>query len=504
MKSVLSRLIAPVALSATLALSAGAALAETVNITFLLTNDVYKMSGGKERGGFARLASVVKAERAKGGNLIYAHAGDAISPSLLSGFDQGEHIIALLNMAPPDIFTPGNHEFDFGPEVFAKRMAEAKFPILAANLRDASGNKLPGIEDTKMVEFDGVKVGIVGLAADDSPVKSSPGDLKFSDTIETGVAQAKAMKDAGADLVVAVMHANRAQDRALFETRAFDIILTGDDHDLMLFFDGRTVMTESKEEAEFVTAVDVAVDVTERDGRRRVKWWPTFRLIDSADVEGDADTLAKVASLEADLSKELDIPVGKTTTALDSRKATVRSGEAAIGNLIADAMREAVGADVALTNGGGIRGNTEYAPGTELTRRTILTELPFGNKTMKLAVTGETIIAALENGLSQVENSAGRFPHVSGMSVEADLSKPAGSRVTAVMVAGAPLDPAKTYTLATNDYMAGGGDGYTVFRNAERLFGETDAKLMANDVMVYVRKMGSVAPAVEGRVKTGS
>jgi 2',3'-cyclic-nucleotide 2'-phosphodiesterase (5'-nucleotidase family) len=103
-----------------------------------------------------------------------------------------------------------------------------------------------------------------------------------------------------------------------------------------------------------------------------------------------------------------------------------------------------------------------------------------------------------------VENSAGRFPHVSGMSVEADLSKPAGSRVSAVMIAGAPLDPAKTYTLATNDYMAGGGDGYTVFRGAERLFGETDAKLMANDVMVYVRKMGSVAPAVEGRVKTGS
>jgi 2',3'-cyclic-nucleotide 2'-phosphodiesterase (5'-nucleotidase family) len=499
MKSVFLRLIA---VSAGLLLLAGTALAETVNITFLLTNDVYKMSGGKERGGFARLSAVVKAERAKGGNTVYVHAGDAISPSLLSGFDQGEHIIALLNMAPPDFFVPGNHEFDFGPEIFAKRMGEAQFPVLAANLRDASGNKLAGIDDTKMVEFDGVKVGVVGLAADDSPVKSSPGDLKFSDTIETGVAQAKALKEAGADLVVAVVHANRAQDRALFDTRAFDIILTGDDHDLMLFYDGRTVMTESKEEAEFVTAVDVAVDVTENDGRRRVKWWPTFRLIDTATVEPDAETQAKVASFEDELSKELDIPVGKTATALDSRKATVRSGEAAIGNLIADAMREAVGADVALTNGGGMRGNTEYAPGTELTRRTVLTELPFGNKTMKLSVTGETLLAALENGVSQVENSAGRFPHVSGMTVEADLSQPAGSRIKSVIIGGSPLDPAKTYTLATNDYMAGGGDGYTVLRGAERLFGETDAKLMANDVMVYIRKMGEVAPKVEGRVKT--
>ncbi|HSM19817.1 MAG TPA: 5'-nucleotidase C-terminal domain-containing protein [Hyphomicrobiales bacterium] len=499
-----SRLFAKAtALAFALALMAGPALADTVNITFLLTNDVYKMSGGKERGGFARLSGAVKAERAKGGNVVYVHAGDAISPSLLSGFDEGEHIIALLNVAPPDLFVPGNHEFDFGPDVFKKRMAEADFAVLAANLRDASGNKLDGIEDTKMMEFGGVKVGIVGLTADDSPVKSSPGDLKFADTIVTGVTQAKALRDAGADLVVAVAHANRGQDREMFDTRAFDIILTGDDHDLMLFYDGRTVMAESKEEAEFVTAIDVAVDVTEDDGRRRVKWWPTFRIIDTATVEPDPDTMAKVEGYEGELSKELDIPVGTTATALDSRKATVRSGEAAIGNLIADAMREAVGADVALTNGGGIRGNTEYAPGTELTRRTILTELPFGNKTMKLKVSGQTILDALENGLSQVENSAGRFPHVSGMTVEADLGQPAGSRVKSVTVGGAPLDPNREYTLATNDYMAGGGDGYGVFRGAERLFGETDAKLVDNDVMVYVRKMGSVSPKVEGRMKTG-
>ena len=500
MNFLISRLAA---LSAALFLFAGTVLAETVNVTFLLTNDIYKMSGGKARGGFARLASVIKAERAGNGHVVYAHAGDTISPSLLSGFDQGEHIIALLNITPPDIFAPGNHEFDFGPDVFRKRMAEANFPILAANLRDAGGEKLAGIEDSKMLEFDGVKIGIVGLTADDSPVKSSPGDLKFTDTIETGVAQAKAMKEAGADLVVAVVHANRAQDRALFDTRAFDIILTGDDHDLMLFYDGRTVMVESKEEAEYVTAIDVAVDVSERDGRRRVRWWPQFRLIDTASVDPDPDTMAKVEEYEGELSKELDVAIGKTATPLDSRKASVRSGETAIGNLIADAMREAVEADVALTNGGGIRGNTEYPAGTELTRRTILTELPFGNKTMKLSMTGEMILAALENGLSQVENSAGRFPHVSGMTVVADVSQPAGSRVKSVTIGGNPLDPAGTYTFATNDYMAGGGDGYRMLRGAERVFSETDAKLMANDVMVYIRKRGEVSPAVEGRMKTG-
>ena len=481
-------------------LSAGMALAETVDVTFLLVNDIYKMSG-KDRGGFARLSAVVKGERGKGGNVLYVHAGDTISPSLMSGFDKGAHIIDLINSAPPDIFAPGNHEFDFGAEVFIKRMGEAQFPVLAANLRGADGNPIAGIEDTKMVAFGGVKIGIVGLTADDSPVKSSPGDLKFSGTVETGIARAKALKEAGADLVVAVAHASRAQDRALFASRAFDIILSGDDHDLMLFFDGRTAMAESKEEGEFVIAIDVAINIEEGARGRRVKWWPTFRLIDTASVTPDPDTQAKIESYQSALSKELDVTIGKTATALDSRKASVRSGETAIGNLIADAMRAAVGADVALTNGGGIRGNREYAPGTELSRRDILTELPFGNKTLKLEVTGETILAALENGVSQVENAAGRFPHVSGMTVKVDLTAPAGSRITAVTIGGAALDPAKTYTLATNDFMARGGDGYGMFKNAPRVFGELDAKLMANDVMAHIRKMGEVAPKVEGRIK---
>jgi 2',3'-cyclic-nucleotide 2'-phosphodiesterase (5'-nucleotidase family) len=478
------------------------AFAEAVNITFLLTNDIYKVDNTSERGGFAKLNAVVKAERAKGGNVVYAHAGDLISPSLFSGFDQGEHTIALTNLVPPDVFTPGNHEFDFGADVFMKRMKEAKFPLFAANLRTADDKPIEGFKDSEIRDIGGVKVGIVGLTAEDSPVKSSPGDtLKFLPTVETAVAEAKKLRDAGADIVVAVVHANREVDRALFETRAIDIILTGDDHDLALFFDGRTVMVESKEEAEFVTAVDVKIDIEEKDGKRSVKWYPNFRFIDTATVTPDPETQAKADEYNALLSKELDVAIGTTSEALDSRKATVRTAESAIGNLIADATREAVGADLAITNGGGIRGNKEYPAGTELTRRDILTELPFGNKTVKIEVTGETVWAALESGLSDVENSAGRFPQVSGMTVEADLTKPKGERVISVMVGDKPIDKAATYTLATNDYMFGGGDGYTVLKSGKPLLGVRDAKLMANDVMAYITSKKAIAPKVEGRIK---
>ena len=114
--------------------------------------------------------AIAKAERAKGGNLIYAHAGDFISPSLLSGFDKGEHVVELTNIAPPDFVVPGNHEFDFGKEAFLKRMGELKSTILSANLRRADGTNVPGIEDTAMLTFGdasdpmkSIKVGIVGL-----------------------------------------------------------------------------------------------------------------------------------------------------------------------------------------------------------------------------------------------------------------------------------------------------------------------------------------------------
>lgn len=250
-----------------------------------------------------------------------------------------------------------------------------------------------------------------------------------------------------------------------------------------------------------MTAVDVKIDVTEKDGKRSVKWYPNFRLIDTATVEPDPETQAKVDAYNAELSKELDVAVGTTTEALDSRKASVRTAETAIGNLIADATREAVKADIGITNGGGIRGNKEYPAGAQITRRDILSELPFGNKTVKLEVSGDTVWAALENGVSDVENSSGRFPQVSGLIVDADLSKPKGQQIVSVMVGGKPLDKAATYTLSTNDFMYGGGDGYAVLKSAKPLFGVRDAKLMANDVMAYISARKTVSPKIEGRIK---
>src|SRR5689334_5372059 len=134
------------------------------SFSLLLVNDIYKAGDVKGRGGFPKLAAVVKAERARGVPLLVCHAGDSFSPSLISGFDRGEHIVRLTNMIGPDIFVPGNHEFDFGTDVFRKRRSEATFPFFAANLRESDGRPVDGIEDHRLYDLGPVKVGVFGVA----------------------------------------------------------------------------------------------------------------------------------------------------------------------------------------------------------------------------------------------------------------------------------------------------------------------------------------------------
>ncbi|MGL4323552.1 MAG: bifunctional metallophosphatase/5'-nucleotidase [Beijerinckiaceae bacterium] len=504
---VISRRKAIALMAAPAAAAAWPALAQTAapapvngKLTLLLVNDIYKMSEDKGRGGFARLSAIVKAERAKDVPVLYAHAGDTFSPSLMSGFDQGEHIVALTNLAPPDIFVPGNHEFDFGKDNFLKRRGEAKFPFYAANMRQADGTPVPGIRDNDIIQKGEFKIGVFGVALPYTPQLSSSGDLKFMPTMETVRAQAKALREAGADIVVCVAHTDRADDMAIVQSRAVDVLLTGHDHDLALTYDGRTVMAESNEEANYVTAVDLALTATMAGNRRTVAWTPSFRITDSRSVTPDPETLLLVKKYEGELSRELDVDIGTTAEPLDSRNASVRGGETAIGNLIADAIKASTGGDVTIINGGGIRGNKQYPAGQKLTRRDILTELPFGNSTAMVEVTGAAIKAALENGVSMFEQKAGRFPQVAGLKVVIDPKQAVGARVVSIDVNGAPLDLAKLYKVATNDFMVRGGDGYTSLGSGKKLIGDTDGKLLANEVMVYVRKIGTVTSKIEDRI----
>lgn len=500
----------------TLAIGAGAGLSVTINrrlraatapsaaptFTLLLVNDIYNEASVGGRGGFAKLAAVVAAERARGVPMLFCHAGDTFSPSLQSGLDKGANIVALTNLVAPDIFVPGNHEFDFGPEVFSQRMQDSKFPYFAANLRRADGSQIPGMRDSTIVKLGPLNVGVIGLALADTPRVSQSGNLKFSSEMDRLRQEAPKLRRQGADFLVCVSHTPRSIDYEIVRSGLVDVLLSGHDHDLAIEYAGRAVLVESSEDAHYVTAVDITAKIEADGDRRRVRWEPSFRIHDTTSVEPDPAVQAVVSRMEGELSRELDVVIGTTATELDTRFVVVRSREAAIGNLVADVLRTATGADVALVNGGGLRGDRIYRADSSLNRRNILTILPFGNTTVMVRIIGAELRAALENGVSQIERPTARFPQVSGLRFVYNPQAPVGSRVRTVTVGGALLDLTKTYTVAANDYLLAGGDGYSMLAKGKVLIGGTDGKLMANEVMAYVRKRGTIDPKVEGRIAT--
>jgi 5'-nucleotidase/UDP-sugar diphosphatase len=482
--------------------SAGPVLAENVKITILGVGDVYEFDADDGRGGFARLNAVAKAERAANPNTLYVFDGDMLSPSLLSGVDKGQNTIDLTNLEPFDMAVPGNHEFDFGVQNFYDKVAASNSSWAAINITQADGSALPGVGGVMMKDVGGVKVALIPVAQDTSPEVSSTEDLVFTSTVDTGIAAAEQAREDGADLVVGVVQTTVANDRLLIASNAFDVILSGDDHSYGTFYDGRTAYVETSIDGRFLSPIDLTVTISEDDGKREIDWVPMFRFIDTADVDPDPETQAMVDQFNAGLDESLNVVIGKTDVPIDSRRNSVRGEETAIGNLITDALRDANGADIAIVGGGGIRADRTYEPGTQLTRRDILAELPFGNKTVMTEIPGSQVLAAIENGVSQVENGAGRFPQVSGMAFVYDPTAPAGSRVAEITVAGAPLDMDKLYTVTTNSYMLAGGDGYGSLGGGRVLINADDGNRDANDVINYVEKIGTVTVGVEGRIKT--
>ncbi len=483
------------------------AAAEPLSLTLVHVNDWDRMEGVDGRGGAAKIAAVVNEERARaeaeGGLAIATFGGDMISPSLLSGLDKGEHMIELANAIGFDVAVLGNHEFDFGPDVLKERLVQSNAVWLAGNVRYRGGSDFPGTAATTIVEHGGYRIGFLGLVTPVTARISSPGrNVSFAPFVETGAALAAELKEAGADIVIALTHNDLARDLELLRTSGkIDAVLGGHDHLAVAWYDGRQAVLKAGSQGAHVGVLRLVLDrVEDGKGGTRTVWTPDYELRSTADVEGARAIAAKVEKRRKSLDRSLDIAVGTTTTELDTRRASVRSGENAFGNLVADAMRAAVGADIGLTNGGGIRGDTIYPAGSEITGKLVLTELPFGNKTVKLALSGARIREAIEHGVGDVENTSGAFPHVSGLTFSFDASRPKGQRVVEVAVGGAPLEDDRTYTLATNDFLAGGGDRYTMFQTAERRIDARDGSFMAAQVMEFVEIVGTVSPALEGRI----
>lgn len=463
-------------------------------MTFLHFNDVYQLTpvDGGRRGRFARIATVVTQYRTQTQPNLLLFAGDLISPSVESSVFKGAQLIDAMNLLDVDAATFGNHEFDYGPEELAKRVRESRFPWVVSNVFAPGVRPFPGVRPWLVLTPGGIPVGIVGLLTEETVVLSSPGNTTFGNIFSITREVVKILRSRGARVIVALTHLSMAEDQQLLrQVPEVDLVIGGHEHDPLTATVGGRLVVKAGSDAKWLGVTRLLLDGSRRTRHELV-------TVDER-VPPDANMNKLVQRYSEQLSKEPQVVIGETTIPLDARNTTVHQQESNLGNFIADVMRAAVGTDVAITNGGGIRTNVLF-PAGPISRKDVLAWLPFGNVVVKVALPGALIRRALENGVSQWEQVAGRFPQVSGMRYTFNPGRPVGSRIIQVQVGDRPLDDAATYTVATNDFMLRGGDGYSMLAQGQVLVSPVDGPIMANAVMEAIQRARRISPSVEGRI----
>jgi 2',3'-cyclic-nucleotide 2'-phosphodiesterase (5'-nucleotidase family) len=287
-------------------------------------------------------------------------------------------------------------------------------------------------------------------------------------------------------------------DRVLGDKAAIDVIIGGHEHEPLVAESARAIVTKGGSDGRYLVQVDVWVT---RAGNVVERSW-TFHEV-SARITPDPAMEKVVADFSAQLERELAAPVGRTEVALDARRTILRTQETAIGDFVTDVMRETLGTDVAVINGGGIRGDRVFPPGP-LARRDVYTMLPFTNTVMKVELTGAALRQAIEHGLVHADNQSGGFLQVSGVELSYDPGGAAGTRITSLTIGGRPVDAAKRYTVAVPDFIANGGDGHTAFRGGRVLVGAASAPDLATLVLRAIEARKTIAPSIEGRIRAVS
>ncbi|GGE19951.1 multifunctional 2',3'-cyclic-nucleotide 2'-phosphodiesterase/5'-nucleotidase/3'-nucleotidase [Primorskyibacter flagellatus] len=510
---------------AALALSAGTAMAD-YSLTILHTNDFHARfepiskydSGcsaednaeGKCFGGSARLMTAITEARARSNNSLLVDGGDQFQGTLFYTYYKGKLAAEMMNKEGYDAMTVGNHEFDDGPEVLRGFMDAVNFPVLMSNA-DVSGEPLLAdkLMKSTVIEKGGEKIGLIGLTPQDTDELASPGpNITFSDPVEAVQGEVDKLTAEGVNKIVVLSHSGYNVDKRVAEgTTGVDVIVGGHSNTLLGDMEGAegpyptmvgsTAIVSAYAYGKFLGELNVTFDdegnVTEAAGAP---------IIMDAAVAEDEATKARIAEAAAPLDEIRNKVVAETAEAIDGDKNACRTGECAMGNLVADAMLDRVkdqGVTIAIANGGGLRASIDAG---EVTMGEVLTVLPFQNTLSTFETTGETVVAALENGVSQLEDVAGRFAQVAGLKYTFDPAAEAGSRISDVMVmegdAWVPIDPAKTYLAVTNNYVRGGGDGYKMFSDAPNAydFGPDLADVTAE----YLAAQGPYKPYTDGRI----
>jgi 5'-nucleotidase / UDP-sugar diphosphatase len=487
-------LLAATLLAAPLSLAA----AEALPLTILHFNDFHGQlepvrdpATGQMRGGIARLAGAIAAVRAEEPHrpVLVLFAGDLLQGTVTSTVFLGVPDLEMLGAIGVDAMVMGNHELDFGQDHFRRLLAQARFPVLGANVHAAPA---PFALQPSIVlqPPGGPRVAVLGLVTDELKTTTHPRNavgVTVDDPIATATRLVPALK-AQADLVVVLSHLGVAEDRRVArEVPGVDLVVGGHNHNVYEkpVVENGVPILQAGDRGLYLGRLDLAVT----DGHAEVV---DYRLIPiDATVPEDPAVAAQVQHLMGMLEREVNVPVGRLSRELDASREVIRRGESAFGDFVADLARELTGSDVALFNAGNFRAS--IAAG-EVRMKQVYEAFPFANELVTGTLTGAQLQEALDRSASlDPADNPGGFLQVSGLRYVIH-----DGRAVDVTVGGVPLDPQAKYRVVMPDFLSAGGDGYSMLAAME---GQVmTGRIVSDMVMEAFRTRGDIAPVTDGRI----
>jgi 5'-nucleotidase / UDP-sugar diphosphatase len=471
------------------------AMAQTARILYYSSNPEIIRSQNKP--GLGEVAAIVRKERDQGNNVLFIHGGASLGPSVLGALDNGAHMIDVLNMLEPDLMAIGKREFSYKEDEFTLRALSAAFPFIATNLVQKDSLKpLEGVETSIVLDVDGLSIGFIALTSQNAILQYGAEKIVFLPTDSILRSTAAQMRAAGADAIVLLADTDFSDMSAYTKDHTVDAILYAHSFDNPYSADaGGTTIKEG--------ALDGHLVVLTLQKKMTGKAPTIESKLSTIDLHGQ-DKDPEVQSLIQSYADRLEIllsqEIGVTERGFNTLRNLVRTKESAFGNLVTDAVRSAMHADIAIINSGGIRGNKFYKSGQMLTREDIQLELPFNNTVELFEVTGEQLRQALEWGIGCIDVVDGCFLQVSNMKVTFDPDLPRSRRISEILIGGKAIDLAKTYRLGTLNFIADGGDGFKMLSNSRRLTQTGSGKLLWEVVVTYLKSLPKIEPKLEGRL----
>ena len=475
-------------------------LAQPLNIknaNIVFTGDM-PLIENKLHGDYRRLSSFLNLVRSKQGPSFFLFGGGSIGPSPMSSFDKGSHIIDILNSLEPDAMGVTKREFSYSEDELSQRAYEAAFPIIGTNLLDpATKENLDGIQRSSIIKKGNVSIGVLSIVNNSVIEEYLLKRLTILPVKEAIESEAKKLKANGADAVVLLYSV---------PTPTVEMLMNEEVIDIAFMTDKAYVQTNNyeliKHPNHFYLKSPGELLLVNLTINSNAKVTTDFSTLFLNNFPIDDDISNQSDAYMNRLNRLLNIDVATFDKAVDTRKLSIRTSETVFGNMVTDAIRFYLNTDIAIINSGVIRGDRQYDANNTWTMRDIVTELPFRSQLVIIEATGQQILDILENGVSKIVDVKGRFPQVSGMSFVFDRTKPIGSRINKVTVAGKLLDLDKTYSIGTTNYLANGGDGYEAFISAKKITNGSRVSPMLSQILIlHMRKQGGVLPEIEGRIQ---